>query len=141
MRSRGARLPSLACWRQRLTQCDRRSRQSAAEALQGVPILRTEHDPYKAVTPPLTTLPYYLDYYSSVSLRLYPSPWASRRGRDGPGQGVYVHIGGGIAAGGCPQRPGRPTGSNALVKRLPFSASPPGVSGLSGCTLIIVDTF
>ena len=34
--SRGVRLPSPACWRQRLTQCDRRSRQSAVEALQGI---------------------------------------------------------------------------------------------------------
>ena len=78
---------------------ERRSQQSAAEILQGVPVLRTAHDPYKAATPPLITLPYPA-YYSRVSLRFYHSTWASRRGRDGPGRGYTSPIGGGIAAGG-----------------------------------------
>ena len=53
----GARLPSPVCLRLRLRWGERQSRQSAAEALQGVPIRRTAHDPYKAAAPPLPHRP------------------------------------------------------------------------------------
>ena len=87
---RGARLSSPACQNQRLTQCDRRSRQCAVEALQGIwscPILRTAHDPYKAATPPLTHRPY--------QITTHPSPFASTPAH-GPAAGVAMVLDSGV---------------------------------------------
>ena len=48
------------------------------------------------------------DYYSHVSLRLYPSPWASRMGRDGLGQGHRSPSAAGLQREDDPRGQGRP---------------------------------
>ena len=82
----GARLSSPACRRQRLRRGGRRSRQSAAEALAGSPHSQNRAWPVQGRYAPAgpSTL---VDYYSPISLRLYPSAWGSHRRRDGPGRG------------------------------------------------------
>ncbi len=139
MRSRGARLPSPACWRQRLTQCDRRSRQSAAETLQGVPILRTAHDPYKAAAPPLTPRPY--------QTTTHPSPFDSTTAHE-PAAGIAMVLDGGIrphrrrdcSGRMAPQRPGLPRHGGqrrrpgaALAPRPRGSTALEGMAGSDHC--------
>ena len=139
MRSRGARLPSPACWRQRLTQCDRRSRQSAAETLQGVPILRTAHDPYKAAAPPLTPRPY--------QTTTHPSPFDSTPAHE-PAAGIAMVLDGGIrphrrrdcSGRMAPQRPGLPRHGGqrrrpgaALAPRPRGSTALEGMAGSDHC--------